>query len=140
MKLATSLLMLLLSAGGVLADPGSSSPQRAADSAAALRLDTGDESAAIRLFTPSPLSPYVGAGRSQGDKDDHLSYEEQKAAAAADPYRLEAGVGYLLNDAAALNLGYRFADALPQPDKTDPVKASPRENDLQISLDIKLPF
>jgi hypothetical protein len=96
--------------------------------------------ASVRLQTEGPIIPYIGAERSP-----ELSAEEvrlladQKELGRLPDYRLEAGLGVLVEDKASLSLGYRLHDhpSLLDERRNDPLSLS---GDLRVSFDIKVPF
>lgn len=106
----------------------------------AVVLDQGDRQTNLRLQTEMPLSPYVGA-----ERGPDLSPEERRLLPAEEVrdglagYRLEAGVGLLIEDRTSLNLGYRFHDhpSLLDDRRSDPLNLS---GDLRIGFDVKVPF
>jgi hypothetical protein len=124
----------LLAGSPRAAEPTSDSP---------LRLKADDKSAAVHLVTEGPFSPYLGASRNaepeqEGSPSLYRATEKDDSPLA--DYRLEAGIGCLLDDNASLNLGYRFAE--PTPALTDPTSTAleASADDLRISFDLKLPF
>jgi opacity protein-like surface antigen len=124
----------LLAGGAPTADPANNSP---------LRLKADDELAAVQLVTKSPISPYLGVSRKVEPEEQgspSLYRNSEKDASPFADYRLEAGLGYLLNDNATLNIGYRFAD--PTTALMDPASAAlgASNDDLHISFDFKVPF
>jgi hypothetical protein len=124
----------LLAGGAPTADAGNTPP---------LRLKADDELAAVQLVTKSPISPYLGVSRKVKPEEPgspSLYRDSEKDASPFADYRLEAGLGCLLNDNTTLNIGYRFAE--PTTTLTDPASAAlgASNDDLHISFDFKLPF
>ena len=106
----------------------------------AVVVDQADRQTNLRLQTETPLAPYVGA-----ERGPELSPEERRLLPAGQArdglsgYRLEAGVGLLIEDTTSLSLGYRFHDppSLLDDRRSDPLNLS---GDLRIGFDVKVPF
>lgn len=108
-----------------------------------LRLKADDELAAVHLVTQTPFSPYVGASwkaepEEEGSPSVYRDTEKDDTLLA--DYRLEAGIGCLIDDNASLNVGYRFSE--PTTSLTNSASSALETNadDLRISFDLKLPF
>ena len=99
-----------------------------------------EDKTSVRLQTDGPVAPYLAAeeGPELSAEERRLLQEKLDLDKLAD-YRLEAGVGVLVEDRASLNLGYRFrADpSLIDERRNDPLNLS---GDLRLSFDIKVPF
>jgi hypothetical protein len=129
-----SLPPTLLADGARTTDPMNDSP---------LRLKADGELAAVHLVTESPFTPYLGVSRKvEPEEEGSPSFyrDSEKDASPLADYRLEAGIGCLLDDNASLNVGYRFAE--PTPALTDPASTAleASADDLRISFDLKFPF
>jgi len=103
-------------------------------------IEKRDDKTSLRLQTDGPISPYFDATQSPELSPEEVRLLQDKV--ELDPlgdYRLEAGIGVLVEDNASLNLGYRFHDppSLLNEQRTDPLSLS---GDLRISLDLKFPF
>jgi hypothetical protein len=108
-----------------------------------LRLKTDDELAAVHLVTESLFTPYLGVSRKVEPEEDgspSIYRDSEKDIPLLADYRLEAGIGCLLDDHASLNIGYRFAE--PTPALMDPTSTAleASADDLRIFFDLKLPF
>ncbi len=99
-----------------------------------------DDKTSLRLQTEGPISPYFDATQGPELSPEEVRLLQEKV--DLDPlgaYRLEAGIGVLVEDNASLNLGYRFHEppSLLNEQRTDPLSLS---GDLRISFDLKVPF
>jgi hypothetical protein len=120
------------------------SPAAAKESQSPLRLQADDKSATLHLLTEIPFSPYLGASREAGPEEEGTpsgdSNPESQDSPSLDDYHLEAGFACPLNDSTRLNVGYRFAEPLPNMTEQVPAALQEQADDLRISLDFKLPF
>jgi hypothetical protein len=108
-----------------------------------LRLKAEGELAAVYLVTESPFTPYLGVSRKVEPEEKgspSIYRDSEKGASLLADYRVEAGIGCVLDDHASLNVGYRFAE--PTPALTGPAFSvlDAGADDLRISFDLKLPF
>lgn len=75
-----------------------------------ISLEKKGEIAALSVLTPSPFSPYIGAGLNKNDRAE-TALEALANREQTHGYELGAGVGCALGDRASLGLDYRYTPA-----------------------------